>query len=166
MLKSKNYLFLLFAVGIFSSCMNNEDYPPTPEIAFKDFVKRGNDSADFIITFKDGDGDLGLNPWDTTDEFSVTGPYYYNLVMKYYYKKPDGNFERYVLPGNDTLEYKYRVPDLRLRGQNKALAGEIMVNMLAPFYVPGHTAIRYDVYIYDRSLNKSNVITTPEISVP
>lgn len=164
--KSYKYLLIVVAVLFMSACINRTEYSPIPDIAFKDFVKRGNDSADFIITFKDGDGDIGLNQWDTTGDFALTSPYYYNLVMKYFYKKTDGTFEQFVLPGGDTLVYKYRIPDIRPKGQNKALAGEIMVNMLAPYYYPGHTTIRYDVYIYDRSLNKSNVVSTPEIVVP
>jgi hypothetical protein len=157
---------LIGSIALVSSCIKKDEYSPVPSIEFKDFVKRGTDSADFIITFKDGDGDIGLNQWDTTGSYSSTSPYYYNLVMKYFYKKSDGTFEQFVLPGGDTLVYSYRMPDITPQGQNKALSGEIMVNMLAPYYYPGHTTIRFDVYIYDRELNKSNVVTTPEIIVP
>ncbi len=169
MCTNKNFLFTVIILSTFfiTSCIDKNEYSTTPSIAFKDFIKRGADSADFIITFKDGDGNLGLNDWDTTGEFSSTGPYYYNMTMNYFVKNiVSGEFEQFVLPGGDTLRYSYRLPDITPKGQNKALAGEIMVNMLAPYYYPGHTTIRFDVFIYDREHNKSNVITTPEIIVP
>lgn len=160
------FTLFIISIALISSCIKKDEYSPIPSIAFKDFVKRGTDSADFIITFKDGDGNIGLNQWDTTGNFAPTSPYHYNLVMKYFYKKADGAFEQFVIPGGDTLVYNYRMPDITPNGQNKALAGEILVGMIAPYYYPGHTTIRYDVHIYDRELNKSNVITTPEIIVP
>lgn len=161
----KHSIICLVVLSMFGSCIERDEFSPIPEIAFLDFIKYG-DSADFMITFKDGDGNIGLNQWDTVGDFAPSSPYHYNLVMKYYYKKTDGTFEQFVLPSGDTLIYKYRVPDITPKGQNKSLSGEIMVNMLAPYYYPGHNTIKFSTYIYDRDLNQSNVVESAEINIP
>lgn len=165
MLLVKNTLIFIFIASILGSCLKPKEFPKTPSIEFKDFVKRG-DSADFIISFKDGDGDIGLNQADTSGNFAPNQPYYYNLVMYYEYKKVDGSFSKFVLPNGDTLTYKYRIPNITPTGVNKGIDGDIKVLLSAPYYYPGHTAIKFEAYIYDRALNKSNVIVTSEITVP
>lgn len=150
------------------SCLKPEVVPPVPAIEFKDYIKYGIDSADVSITFKDGDGDVGLEQSDTLPPFDPSSTYYNNIYLVYYYKGSDGLFHKYFnIPTQDTLKYAYRIPNITPTGQNKILDGEIKVTLRpAPIYVSGHTVVRFDVYIYDRALNKSNVITTPEITVP
>ena len=151
------------------SCLKREEFPPNPLIEYSEFVKYGTDSANFVFTFTDGDGDIGLDEGDTTGSFAPGQPYYYNFVMTYYYKDASGNFVPYdanpATPGvMDTLMYRYRIPDITPEGQNKVLDGEMRIKLLAPYYGLGHQVYKYDAYIYDRSLQKSNVIITPELT--
>lgn len=172
--KTKIQLLLVGIVAIsLYSCIKTQSVPNTPSIAFKDFVKYGKDSADMIITFKDGDGDIGLVPGDTAPPHNVNGKYYYDMVMEYNYKGADGKFHRFKsATATDSMIIGYHIPYITPVGQNKVLDGEIRAHILAPYFVvdplviPAHKVIRFDIYIYDRALNKSNVITTPEISVP
>lgn len=155
----KNILLLLLVVGL-SSCIKEKDFPNKPSIEYKDFVLFKNDSADCYITFKDGDGDVGIFQGDTT---SVD-----NLKMKYLYKASNGAFVPYDAtfgtPEFDTLFYSYRIPNLTPDGQYKALDGEIKIKLRsAPLFNPAHKVVKFEITLSDRAGNKSNMVETKEI---
>ncbi len=159
----------LFIALLGTACLKRTEYPPNPVIAYKDFIKYGNDSANFIFTFTDGDGDIGLNEADTFGNFAPGQVHYYNFVMTYYYKDANGNFVLFDADPDtpaklDTLQFKYRIPDITPRGHNKVLEGEMRIKLHAPYYGPGHQVFKFEAYIYDRSLQKSNVIVSPELT--
>ncbi len=62
------YLFLLLPLASFYACVQPPDYPEAPEIEFlqlnKDTIVQGSpnhdDELQISFSFKDGDGDLGL----------------------------------------------------------------------------------------------------------
>lgn len=172
MLKTKIQLLLIGIVVIsIYGCIKTQNVPNTPSISFKDFIKYGKDSADMIITFQDGDGDIGHLEGDTAPPFNVNGKYYYDMLMLYYYKGADNKFHRFKIPPpGDSMLIGYHIPYVTPKGQNRYLNGEISARILAPYYVlgevPPHTVIRFEIFIYDRALNKSNVVVTPEITVP
>ena len=172
MKQNRHFFYAFAAFGLlFSSCLkDSRNIPTTPAIEFSDFVKLPGDSADFIITFKDGDGNIGLGPQDTSGQYSIKsngGEYYYNLHMIYYFKDVDGKFKRFFnVNTNDSQRITARIPDITPTGQNKILDGTIKFRIDPPYWFPTHTTIKFDAYIYDRDLNKSNVITTPEITTP
>lgn len=142
------------AVG-FSSCRKIQQFPPEPEIEYVDFLQFGTDSAQLVVSFTDGDGDIGLRDGDTTGDFA------YNLFLTYY-EMQDG---AWIEPELAT-PFWYRIPVLRESSSEKALQGEINVD-LSPFYSrPGADSIRYDVVLRDRALNNSNTLATPTIVVP
>jgi len=159
------YLFLIFfasAILFFTSCMKKEKYPDIPQIEFAgwtsvfdtgQFAKRGI----LGITFKDGNGDIGLNPGDTFPPFNKQGDYYYNYVITYYEKQVGA----YVKIDLDP-PFSARIPVLTPDDPNKAIKG-IIIDTLAMNPNPLFDTIRFDLFIYDRALNKSNVITTPDI---
>jgi len=148
-------LALVTATLVATSCRKIEEFPPEPEIEFVDFLQFGADSAQLIFAFTDGDGDIGLRDKDTI------APYDYNVFLTYY-EMENGVWITPVL----STPFWYRVPMLRDRDSDKALQGDINVD-LSPFYArPGADTIRYDVVLRDRALNESNRITTPNILVP
>lgn len=69
---NKTILLLLLSVG-FSCISPPEDFPTVPEISFNnvEFVVT-NDADSLIVTlnFRDGEGDLGLNPRDINPPFN------------------------------------------------------------------------------------------------
>ncbi len=157
--------FLFISVLISSSCVKEKSYPTTPAIKFKSFTHFGLDSANIIITFTDGDGDIGLSQGDTTGDFNSKSKYYDNFYVRYLYKATDGTFKTFQTAFGDTLDYKYRIPKL-LTGQQqkKALSGEIKVKLYAPLTQDTSIHnIQYDIYIYDKALHKSNVVNTGTI---
>jgi hypothetical protein len=76
----KGLAILSFFSILFGSCFDPPEFPDAPEIAFERVVFRDvadesrPDSLIIYITFKDGDGDLGLSPEDP-DHFNT--PFHY-----------------------------------------------------------------------------------------
>jgi len=154
-------LFLVIIGSSFSSCVKERQFPPEPVITFEKFVTYGHDSADCFITFKDGDGDIGIFRGDA---FSPD-----DLKMKYLYKNTDGVFvpvdSSFGTAHFDTLFYSYRVPNITPDGQYKALDGEIKIKLrTAPLFGP-HSFVKFEITLTDRAGHKSNTVTTNEITV-
>lgn len=159
---SKSFLkYLLFAfVGsaILLACVKKNSYPTLPEIEYKDFFPYVGDSADLQVKFTDGDGDIGVNENDSTRTFWVT----------YYYKDTITNkYVGYYRPlFNDTLRTGYiiKLPEDSYKG--KPISGEISVRLQQLRHSKKIKNVKYVIYLYDAAGNKSNVITSPEITVP
>jgi len=150
----------LFVLAV--SCKKEASFPTTPSIEFKQFSAYSLDSADCTISFKDGDGDVGVLSGDTTT---------YNLKMKYLYKNSAGNFVPYDADPStlalDTLFYSFRIKTITPDGQYKALNGDITVQLrAAPVFNPLHTFVKFSINLWDRAGNKSNTVTTPAVAVP
>jgi len=159
------YVFLfLFASGLYflPSCMKKETFPDVPEIEFAGWTSVF-DTGQFAIrgilaiTFKDGNGDIGLNPADTFPPFNKQGDYYYNYVITYYEKQ----LGAYVKIDLDP-PFSARIPVLTPDDPNRAIKGFI-ADTLAMNPHPLFDTIRFELYIYDRALHQSNVVTTPDI---
>lgn len=151
---------LLFGVSV-TSCVKEKNFPIEPKIEFKEYLKYSLDSADCIILFKDGDGDIGVLEGDTIPD----------LKMKYLYKGADLLFhpydETFGTSKFDTLFYTYRVPDLMPEGQYKALDGEIKIKLRAsPIYNPLHRVVKFEIRLQDRAGHLSNIVSTNEIYIP
>ncbi|HRH02084.1 MAG TPA: hypothetical protein PLI68_05080 [Bacteroidia bacterium] len=155
---SKITVFIwLLAALVCAACKKHNSFPVEPEISFKGFEKFGADSAHLIISFTDGDGDIGLSQSDTTE------PYLFNFFTRYYQKK-NGVFTEKILP----IPLNYRIPILYSGKKSKSLEGDILITYLKPYYFPTSSSdtIQYEVYIKDRALNTSNSVKTDEIIVP
>jgi len=161
----------LFLVLILSyACTKKDVYPIEPHIDLKSFEKmpdsKGIDSMGIIgLYFTDGDGDLGLRPTDTSSNYS------YNLFIKYFEKKK-GKFEEIIITTFntqtlkfDTLWFNGRIPNLTPAGKSKAITGEIYDTLFINNFTSPYDTIKYQIYIQDRALHKSNVVETPEIVV-
>jgi hypothetical protein len=165
-MKNLKYFALIafVSIAVLSGCVKEKDFPVQPVIAFKQYLNYSNDSADCIITFKDGDGDIGILNSDT-----VTPN---DFKLKYLYKDTtDGQFKPFdAIPGTpamDTLFYSYRVPNLTPEGQYKALDGEILAKLrAAPIYYPLHHTVKFEIQLRDRAGNLSNRAMTSEIYIP
>lgn len=156
---------VIVMIGLFfPSCIKEENYPDIPEIGFKSFqLVYANDSAIYpvkgilAITFQDGNGDIGLKPRDTLPPYNKEGDYYYNYVIRYFEKRDTGYTEVILDP-----PYSARLPVLNQGYEGKPIKGFI-VDTLAMDPSPDYDTIRFELFIYDKALNKSNVVTTPGI---
>lgn len=145
-----------------SGCVKQEHYPDEPQIEFLNFYTLFDTGQYAVkgvlnISFTDGNGDLGLNANDTYPPFDTGSPYYYNYIITYF-EKQQGVFVKVDLEP----PFSYRIPVLNREFPGKPIKGMISDTLeLNPH--PLFDTIRLEAYLYDRALNKSNVISTPEI---
>ena len=147
------------------SCNDEETYPIIPEIQYEDFVLLYNPTTGLIergvlkISFKDGDGDIGLRQGETDP------PYDYNLFITYYEIQNRDTVEVHIIDpvSGDTANFHARVPILTPEGNNKSIKGEIEDTLFVYNPYSDFDTIMYSVYLVDRALHKSNVIQTPLI---
>ncbi len=167
MIKKVFNISLLFGLMLLLlvSCLKEEKYPIVPEIGYKDFVLLLNNQTGIVergvmtITFKDGDGDIGLLQEETEP------PYDYNLFVKYFEIQNKDTVEVILTEPEtgDTINFHSRIPILTPKGTNKSISGEIEDTLFV--YNPNSEfdTIMYEVYLVDRALHKSNIIQTPLI---
>lgn len=178
MRKISNFLgILLFALG-FSACFQDPDYPDTPSIGFKKITNKPSSIADSLsvtISFRDGNGDLGLGSDENNPPYSETingqpNQFYYNYFVKPY-KKQRGTFVPIQFIAGVNLNGRY--PDLNPKRKTTSLEGELSYNFIffytfsssyAPIVRRGDTLV-FDIQIADRSRNLSNTVRTGEIIV-
>ena len=166
-MKKKFQILALSTFSVFSfSCLKTEDYSVEPQISFKNYVIGsttdilGNPAKVVALTFSftDGDGDIGLGDGDTLPPFDTKGNYYYNLCTTKY-KKTNGIFTE--VAENPELR-NYRIQPLPSIQNKKAIKGDIEIKSKV-YQSTGKDTLKYTLFIYDRALHKSNVITTSEI---
>lgn len=164
-----HFLFLFCLIGTFS-CRKKEELPLQPHIsnARASLIPAfsGKDST-LLLTFDytDGDGDLGFQSSDTLPPFQFGSRFYHNLLLDYYEKR-DGEFVQVFIPGSQVpIRYDQRIPYLTPEGRNKAIKGEITVEINLTPFPPVPEVIKFKMRLLDRSLNESNEIETGEIQV-
>ncbi|MCX2740758.1 hypothetical protein [Pontibacter anaerobius] len=167
---------LLVLAFAFNSCREEPSYSDVPAITFDrveqyTFTKNNiiSDSLVVAIDFQDGDGDLGLAR--SAPDGTQTGPDFeppFNQGSQYF----DNFVANLQIKRGDTYEdtpvnFNGRFPRLSSGEDAETLEGEIrytITNFSTDAFPPGDT-IRLEVYIYDRALNKSNVVYTDDIVV-
>jgi hypothetical protein len=153
------------------SCKREESFSIIPVISLVEFKGYGQDSAICRINFTDGDGDVGLDPFDTITPYNRTSKYFNDLFLVYYYDtagvwKPFNMHPADTIKSQfDTLMYTYRIPNLTQNGQAQALQGEIKVKIPAPYAIP-HQTYKYTIMLVDRALHHSNIVETPAMKAP
>ncbi len=155
---------ILSALIVFSfACKKEDPTPVPPQIKFMD-ARFSDDQTYTIVRFEfyDEDGDLGLKQEENTGEQE------FNLFIDYY-EKQNGNWKLItplIIYNNttsnfDTTELHLRVPFIKNESQ-VALEGETEVKLLYDFNAD---TFRYEMYLKDRALQSSNIITTSELIV-
>lgn len=160
-MKFPGILYTILFLLVFSSCLKSKQFPETPEIEYTSYTI--GDTVDAIpqkvkfinikFSFKDREGDIGLDKNETTPPYDIAGGYYYNLIASKY-EKINGS---YVFKS----EEKSRIPKLSGYATKRGLQGYFDISYF--LYLTPHTEFKYEIYIYDRALHKSNVISTPDI---
>lgn len=155
-------IFLFLSLAIIS-CRKIETYPDVPEIKYMDYTI--TDTIDALdnqvkklqieLSLIDGDGDIGLFFSDTVAPNDTSKVYIYQY-----------NMENGVFIPEDTEQQRfYRIPYVQPQGQNKLLKCQIFVDIYYPVIDNISDTVKYDVFVVDRAMNKSNVITSPEIVI-
>lgn len=161
-------LILISFLVLLASCIETEPVSPIPEVEFKsyDLFEAVDTLGNHLIvgklefSFVDGDADFGMDGiWDTVTWNELN----YNVFLKPY-EKIDTLY--FPIPDDSTKPPPYyrvlRDTPLDRVGQNKTVKGFIRIEMYF-FVIPDYDTIRYDFYIVDRALNKSNIESTSDI---
>lgn len=164
-MKSLKFIIAIGALTVLSqSCLKSGEFPPEPRMEYLSFT---NDPQDAIMkfTFTDGDGNVGLDNQDTLPPFNATNEpvnkFHWNLWIKYY-EKIDGVWYEYQSDDPDAPLYLdpnatfSRIPRLDPEGQNKALEGEVIIDMTGWFPLTAADTVQYGVILVDRDQNLSN----------
>lgn len=172
---TKVVLIFITAFAVFAACKKFEEFPIEPVIVYEDFVLLLNTQSGItergVIKFNytDGDGDLGLSPWDTLFPFHREGDYYYNMIIRYF-EQQNGEFvEVPIVVWNnetqqyDTLTFNSRFPVLTPYGGNMNIKGLFQDTVFVYNPLSEYDTIMFKVSIYDRALHLSNEIETPPI---
>lgn len=147
----------LLAAVLLTSCIGGDPiYPLEPQVEFVSYSADTVDeygSFDIILSYKDGDGDLGSNNGETGDLMLLDS-------------RPGVPF---TLPTNEeyTGQYPYNLPVLTPETTNPSIQGTITIEF------PGTGIIGTDdtqplffrLYLKDRSGKVSDTITTPPIII-
>jgi hypothetical protein len=153
-----------------SGCLTPPEYDIVPAIEFKEMaVKRGFeegsplpiDTFRITVSFRDGDGDLGLMPNEITKDV----PYNY-LIRLYRRTPPATDFEEYFVPpqgyfGIYPALFEGEYKPAPLKGD---LTYRLELPLTAPLY-PGDE-VKFMVTIRDRALHESNAVETSIYKVP
>lgn len=178
----RTFLFVCFCLATLTSCFREPDYSVVPEIGFKEIsVHRARfprtDSVAIIITYKDGDGDLGLGDQDINPPFAITNPdgtpnkFYYNYFINIF-KKERGRFVPVVF-ADPSVTLNARFPRLNNLNTRTAIEGTLrygfnffyaFADAYQPRIGPGDT-VRFEIQIADRQLHLSNIVQTDEIVI-
>ena len=178
-MKSKLHItaiILVLSLSIIAgSCKKLDEFPDEPEIEYIGFERLFNpDDTVFTrgvlkFSFQDGDGDLGFRDRDTMPPFNYGSEYYYNLVVTYFEIRNGVRTEvplTFYNPSTqqfDTITQSSRFPSLTPDAVNKSISGEIYDTLFIYNYNSDFDSLMFEAFIYDRSLNQSNVITTDTI---
>lgn len=154
------------AFCIFFACVKESEFPVEPYIEYRSqSISEDRSHLFFTFYFQDGDGDIGLFPKDTV--FPFVGEHYYNIYFIPFEKK-EGVYDtlRSIRPPYTARVYPYRIKYIEAVNSNGVLKGDIQWDMqdfgrLGQEF-PGRT-IRFEMYIYDRALHKSNTIYSPDM---
>ena len=157
--KIKYALIISGLLAGFFACVKKQTFSKNPTIEVKSFTPLlGDTAAELVISFSDGDGDIGKEKEDKTN----------NLFMTYYYYDATTNkFRAWYDPFvNDTLRIPYTVRKPIDDYEGKSISGEVAVRINQYRPTKTHKRIKYVVYLLDNGNHQSNILTTPELQVP
>ncbi|MFN4299245.1 MAG: hypothetical protein ACK4EX_05865 [Thermaurantimonas sp.] len=155
------FFWILSVVLLMGACRKFNPFDPIPVIEYKShYFKRsqplGLHMLHLEMTFRDGDGDIGLSEGDTLPPFDISSPFYHNLWIELFTIK-----NSLIV---DTFNFNARIPNITPPGQVKSLEGEIQYEIPIDGLAEGDT-IRVGIRLVDRALNVSARSFSPEIVV-
>tara|TARA_B110000008_G_scaffold258120_1_gene276827 strand:- start:6113 stop:6544 length:432 start_codon:yes stop_codon:yes gene_type:complete len=138
-------LICLLFVILLSSCKKEEAISEIPTIAFVSILP--NTAQEYLdkiiitISYTDGDGNLGENNPDIKNLF--------------------------VEDNRNGIEYQFRIPKLSPNGSTIVIEGNfnVTINGTGITNESSSQKVEYSIYVNDRAGNKSNIITTSEITI-
>lgn len=155
----KNIAIIFMLSIVFIACNKLETYDDRPIITESSYELlkdvSGNDTSLLVkFTYTDGNGDVGL-----TDADSIS-PYDANVMIDYF-ENIDGEYTKILIPGTtDTLNFNSRIKKF---GSNNPTKAEVQVKVDISILLAD--TVRFDVYILDKQLNRSNTVKIGPIAL-
>ena len=157
-------ILLIALIGWLIGCKDTRIFSPVPYLEFEEYIlfskdfdptKFPFDHSQVTLYFTDGDGNLGQEASFEGIACCDTCNFYCNLFVDVY-SKVDGVY-------GDEYAYNARIDDMTPAGQDPTLEGQIIykVSLAGRF----SDTVKMEFYIYDRDLQKSNLVAIPEIWV-
>ncbi|MDB4161555.1 hypothetical protein N9772_04230 [Bacteroidia bacterium] len=147
-------------------------YSNVPEIGLIDVnvienVLAKDSVIQLIISYRDGDGDIGLTDSDTVAPYNLGSPYAHNLPITFMVEDANGEFAELVNITNGRLygNNHSRVPVITPTGKYKAISGKIKINLTANPAAQSPASVYLEIQLIDRALNVSNKIRTEVINL-
>lgn len=125
----------------------------------------GSGKDSFILLelyYRDGDGDVGLDPGDTMPPFNAAGDEFYNLKV-WMLEKKNGKWVKPINPLSippDTLNFHERIQRITPTGRAKWIEGMISLNVLAEPYGLKPDTVMVQARLTDRSLKRSALVSS------
>ena len=164
-LKSHHFLMLILGTSG-AGCLPEPQFPDVPAIGFVSMEPQNGGGRELVISFTDGDGDVGLSQADTLPPFCSSCIHHQNLKLEYEEWRNGAWVHIPLLAEAGQVPFYYRVPRVTPTGQNPALQGTIAVDMPTWFLNSPHDSVRFRIELWDRSLHVSNSIYTPILLKP
>ncbi len=149
---------------LLNSCRPVNNYSTTPKIDLRYVIVKDSLQEDlgylekyYLVAFKivDGDWNFGI---DTTKDYYQNGTHTMNYFAKLYYND-NGNIYEYELPAGMNLNGM--VPYVPPVGLNDYYKATIIREFSIPIQID--KPIRFEFYVEDHELNRSNTQITPWI---
>lgn len=169
--KEKRYCVLISVIFLILSCERPPDYDLTPKISFKNIEKyviigklslAKQDSVVVTLSFEDGDGDLGMDASNVGESPYVD--FYERNYHAVLYKKVKGVYEE--VKGLDGQAVSDGGVFPQLVDKEGPIDGDLNYHILISHnnaqVLEAFDTLRFDIFIIDRALNRSNTITTTE----
>lgn len=192
---SQRYRMLLLKLSVgmlmlsmMMSCFGEPEFPKEPAIEYSwienNVVTSSSgvtyDSVYIGISFRDGDGDLGLSSADTLYPYgpyeddklpqdTVENKYRNNYFVTVLRKEEDGDYHPVIFENNQSFDGRF--PILNNSGRDRPLEGELRYGGVTIFYdifdspIEKGDSIKFRVHIADRALNESNEVITNGIEI-
>jgi hypothetical protein len=161
------FIIPLVCVGLFS-CNPEEPLPPETILEYVEvqhFVDATSNLVDINVrvSYQNGKGNLGFLGRDTTDNLFIHVFDRISLTDTIYEPMQDGHPTE---PKNVVISFA--IPNLTPQGQ-KSVRGMLDIGFGANFIwmqmFSRHGIVRFEIYMYDRDLVKSNTVVTPDIRI-
>lgn len=144
-------LVCIICIVHIQSCVPKEEFPIEPQVTFlyaQTAITESDKLVQFTFELRDGDGDFGLSPNDTTAPF--TDSLYFNFHGTILIPDAKGEYKELSYP------LRYRIAQLRNKEDTRALQAIITIDIAFAKALFPHERIYISYFVVDRMLHRSN----------
>ena len=140
------FVAVLGLLALIPACKKDTSISPVPAITFDSISPnpaiKYRDSVLIVISYIDGDGDLGIDSADVKNLF--------------------------VTDSRNQVVNQFRIPQLAPTGSKIAIQGNIDIVLPPQIFINDNDTTEtatYSIYVVDRAGNKSNTVTTKPLTI-